>query len=127
MKHSDRWDLPKGHVESGEKDRACALRELGEETGIQPSEIEVDEAFRFRTEYDVQYAADAPARKTLIIFLAKLTTSRHIEPTEHAGFRWFDWSPPHNIQTETIDSLLQTVSEHWRHVSAEPDENSDVG
>ena len=29
-----RWDLPKGHVESGESSRVAALREVEEETGI---------------------------------------------------------------------------------------------
>ena len=29
-----RWDLPKGHIESGESSRAAALREVVEETGI---------------------------------------------------------------------------------------------
>ena len=29
-----RWDLPKGHVEAGESDAACAEREIAEETGV---------------------------------------------------------------------------------------------
>lgn len=29
-----RWDLPKGHIESGESSRSAALREVEEETGI---------------------------------------------------------------------------------------------
>ena len=32
MRHADRWDLPKGHVDPGEKKKQCALRELEEET-----------------------------------------------------------------------------------------------
>ncbi len=34
MRHPTRWDLPKGHVDPGETDLECALRELEEETGI---------------------------------------------------------------------------------------------
>ena len=34
MRHRDRWDLPKGHVEPGEGIREAALRETEEETGI---------------------------------------------------------------------------------------------
>lgn len=30
----NRWDLPKGHVEEGESDQACAVREVEEETGV---------------------------------------------------------------------------------------------
>jgi 8-oxo-dGTP pyrophosphatase MutT (NUDIX family) len=34
MKHPRRWDLPKGHLDEGETELQCALRELQEETGI---------------------------------------------------------------------------------------------
>ena len=55
MKHHDRWDLPKGHVDGNETDLECALRELVEETGIEKSEIEIDSTFRFSLQYHVQY------------------------------------------------------------------------
>ena len=32
---NNRWDLPKGHLETGETLAACALREVAEETGIE--------------------------------------------------------------------------------------------
>lgn len=32
-----RWDLPKGHLESGETIEACAVREVCEETGVEAS------------------------------------------------------------------------------------------
>ncbi|MDE5637441.1 MAG: NUDIX domain-containing protein, partial [Alistipes sp.] len=34
IRRNDRWDLPKGHVESGETPAGCAVREVAEETGI---------------------------------------------------------------------------------------------
>ena len=34
MEHADRLDLPKGHVDPGETQMQCALRELEEETGL---------------------------------------------------------------------------------------------
>lgn len=34
-----RWDLPKGHVEEGESDEVCAVREIAEETGVEGAEI----------------------------------------------------------------------------------------
>ncbi|HIF30208.1 MAG: NUDIX domain-containing protein [Pirellulaceae bacterium] len=118
MKHADRWDLPKGHVDPGETDGDCALRELSEETGIQPHDIEIDGEFRFQTQYPVQYSGRARFTKTLLIFLAELRTPRDVKITEHIGFQWFDWSPPHEIQTATIDSLLRAVDEHWRDRAA---------
>ncbi len=54
MRHSDRWDLPKGHVDRGETELETALRELQEETGIATADIEVDPGFRFCDRYPVR-------------------------------------------------------------------------
>ena len=36
---NNRWDLPKGHVDSGESDEECAVREIAEETGVGGAKI----------------------------------------------------------------------------------------
>lgn len=33
------WDLPKGHVDAGESDEECAVREIAEETGVAGAKI----------------------------------------------------------------------------------------
>ena len=43
MRHRNRWDLPKGHIEPDESELDCALRELREETGISADQIELIE------------------------------------------------------------------------------------
>ena len=53
MKHSRRWDLPKGHVDEGETELQCALRELREETGIAAEDIEIDPTFSYENRYMV--------------------------------------------------------------------------
>lgn len=35
----NRWGLPKGHVDSGESDAECAVREIAEETGVTDAKI----------------------------------------------------------------------------------------
>ncbi len=116
MKHRDRWDLPKGHVDAGETDLRCALRELEEETGITEAQLEVDQEFLFEHRYRVNgkryRMGDQPVEKTLLIFLGRV--AKRIEPalTEHPGFQWFDWSPPHCIQEQTIDPLLAALERH---------------
>jgi len=117
MQHHNRWDLPKGHCEPGEDDLTCALRELEEETGIRAGEIEIDPRFRFTTQYPVRYKRKYGGRqviKTLVIFLGRLKNHVEILTTEHPGFQWFRWSPPHTIQVNTIDPLLKKAAEYWR-------------
>lgn len=113
MKHADRWDLPKGHVDPGETDLECALRELEEETGFSTEDIELDPKFRFVSQYKVKYkrTGGKPKLKELVIFLGRLMTDKTIVPTEHEGFRWFDWQPPHLIQKNTIDPLLASLAD----------------
>lgn len=115
MRHSRRLDLPKGHVDPGETDLECALRELREETGIPEDALDLDPSFRFHTEYYVRYREfdNQLAKKTLVIFLGKLKREIEIVPTEHQGYAWLPWSPPHKIQRETIDPLLAAVESHW--------------
>lgn len=113
MRHADRWDLPKGHLDPGESERACALRELEEETGIRQEDIEIFDDFRFTLQYPVQTLRDGVADKTLVIFLARLRRDVPIQPTEHGDFCWFAWSPPHHIQARTIDPLLAAVERYF--------------
>lgn len=114
MRHADRWDLPKGHVDPGETDRECALRELVEETGIAADDIDLDSDFLFTQQYYVQYKRTGGERrlKTLKIYLARLIREVPIVVTEHLGYEWFDWSPPHAIQPQTIDPLLASVASY---------------
>lgn len=115
LRHDDRWDLPKGHVDPGESEKECALRELEEETGIRRADIDVDDQFRFETRYHVRSKRTGfePREKTLIIFLAWLHTDVEISLTEHPDFTWCRWNPPHDIQKQTINSLLEQVASHF--------------
>ena len=115
MKHANRWDLPKGHLDQSETKIEAAFRELEEETGIKSELVRRDPEFEFRSEYMVQYSRSEPARlKELTIFLGVLYRDVEIITTEHLGHQWFQWSPPHTIQIETIDPLLEQVAWHWQ-------------
>ncbi len=115
MEHKKRLDLPKGHVEPGESEMECAYRELEEETGIKSADIEVDPDFRHTSEYEVRYKKydRQPIPKTTVIFLARLLVPVEIQITEHKGFHWHPWSPPHSIQEMAIDPLLANVESHF--------------
>ena len=111
MRHADRWDLPKGHVDPGETEVECALRELHEETGIAASDIELVDEFRFTNHYQVRAKKSGQLYdKTLVVFLARLKRDVPIVVSEHEGFEWFRWNPPHTIQAWTIDPLLEALN-----------------
>jgi bis(5'-nucleosidyl)-tetraphosphatase len=115
MKHADRYDLPKGHIEPGESDIECALREMNEETGISADAVRVEPGFEYRSIYHPQSARydNQFIEKTLIIFLGWVDNPIVTTSTEHLGYEWIDWQPPHQIQTQTIDPLLAEVSAYF--------------
>lgn len=114
LKHSDRWDLPKGHCDEGETFQQTALRETEEETGIAAHQIELDPKFEFELIYQVRYkrSGDQLFDKQVRYYLGIVADKPDIQLTEHEGAQWHRWAPPHKIQTETIDPLLSAVAEH---------------
>jgi bis(5'-nucleosidyl)-tetraphosphatase len=116
MKHADRYDLPKGHIELGESDLECALREMNEETGIPASAVQIEPGFEYRSIYHPQSARydNEIIEKTLIIFLGWVDSPTVTTSTEHLGYEWIDWQPPHQIQAQTIDPLLAEVMAHFQ-------------
>ncbi len=115
MQHPHRWDLPKGHVDEGETELQCALRELEEETGITAADIEVDPVFLFEHSYPVsqrRYGGRGFIEKKLRIYLGRVVRPVDIVVSEHNGYEWFPWNPPHSIQEMTIDPLLRQLSQY---------------
>ncbi len=114
MRHANRWDLPKGHVEPGETEHECALREFAEETGLSSSDIRVQPGFQFETSYPVyDQRSNDTLQKRLVLFLAWLERARPITTSEHLGYEWVRWQPPHRIQRETIDDALDSVARYF--------------
>ncbi|QDS95881.1 Putative mutator protein MutT4 [Roseimaritima multifibrata] len=114
MRHSDRWDLPKGHAEKGEHAYQTALREMEEETGISASEVQLDPGFRYRSTYEVTYRKQPGEvfEKRVTFFLGWIDRPVDIICTEHPESGWIQWHPPHQIQAQAIDPLLQAVAEY---------------
>ncbi|CAF2080744.1 unnamed protein product [Rotaria magnacalcarata] len=113
MKHKNRYDLPKGHMEPGETEQQTALRELLEETGIKSSDIDIDPHFHFEQTYFPIYKrfGGEKVQKTLVIFLARLKSdSIQVVPTEHPNFEWHTCnSLQPSKETKNIDELLHKI------------------
>jgi 8-oxo-dGTP pyrophosphatase MutT (NUDIX family) len=114
LRYPERYDLPKGHLESGEDDLTCALRELYEETGIQANDIDIDPDFRFTDIYKTRYKRfpGEKIEKTLVIFLGLLKEEVKVKLDGHISYQWVEWNPPHNIQERTINPLLDHLQKY---------------
>lgn len=79
------WDLPKGHIEEGEKEQETVRREIREETGL--SDVEFLEGFREEIHYWFQFGAEKIS-KTVVFYLVKTRQERVVISSEHLGFQW---------------------------------------
>lgn len=113
MQHANRWDLPKGHAEAGEQILQTALRETEEETGIAAEQVRVDDDFQYVIQYAVSGGKRGDYLKRVTYFLGYVPQIIQPVLTEHIGYRWFAWPPPHPIQAQTVDPLLAAVAEHF--------------
>ncbi len=114
MRHPDRYDLPKGHIEKGETELECAYRELEEETGLTEDEVRLEEGFRYQIEYQARYKRyNELVHKTVVFFLGWIESQKEINLTEHQGHEWFRWDPPHQIEVKTVDALLAAAARHF--------------
>eukprot|EP01124_Arcella_intermedia_P025212 TRINITY_DN4457_c0_g1_i1.p1 TRINITY_DN4457_c0_g1~~TRINITY_DN4457_c0_g1_i1.p1 ORF type:complete len:163 (-),score=18.37 TRINITY_DN4457_c0_g1_i1:15-503(-) len=112
MKHQNRYDLPKGHRETGETALQTAYRELREETGIKKEDLDVLDGFQYTEVYYPRYARfnKQVVEKTVVLFAGVLKQQQDVKLTEHIGFAWITWNPPHKIQRNTIDPLLNAIA-----------------
>jgi 8-oxo-dGTP pyrophosphatase MutT (NUDIX family) len=85
---SGHWDLPKGHIESGEHPEETAKRELQEETGI--SEIHLLDGYKQTLRYFFRQKGIG-IFKVVIFFLAETTQSEVTLSAEHVGFDWLPY------------------------------------
>ena len=115
-----RFDLPKGHLEAGEDETTCALRELYEETGLTADVVRLESGFRWATTYYPRYRRlhGQTVAKTVVVFLGWLLEERPVVVTEHTGHEWVPWRPPHRLAHGTIDGVLAEVERHFKSAGA---------
>lgn len=76
--------IPKGHIEKGETEIQCALREIKEETNL---EVELDTNFS----HTISYSPKENVFKYVTFYLAKAITNNIIsQPEEVKESKWVD-------------------------------------
>ena len=82
------WDLPKGHIEKGEKEIETVRREVEEETGLK--DIEFVDGFKERIKYFFKFR-EKNILKFVTFYLAE-TKEKDIKVSfEHLGFEWLSY------------------------------------
>jgi 8-oxo-dGTP pyrophosphatase MutT (NUDIX family) len=82
------WDLPKGHIEKGEKELDTVKREVEEETGLK--DIRVINGFKEWIKYFFR-VKDKTIFKIVTFYLAEAKT-RHVKISEeHIGYQWLPY------------------------------------
>lgn len=108
----ENWGLPKGHVERGETPEQAALREVGEETGIERLELRaplgtIDWFFREGPDLIHKYCH----------FFLMETDAEATRPQLEEGISECIWLPlPEALQTLTYDNARSVLDAAGRHV-----------
>ena len=104
-----RWDLPKGHWEPGETIEECAVREVGEETGVRGVRIvrplcETFHAYPMRGRWEL---------KRTRWFEMRFDGSCALSPQREEGIERVVWCPP-----SELDGRLRATFPTIRRVMA---------
>jgi len=84
----DYWDLPKGHIEKGEKELDTVKREVEEETGLQ--DLKFIEGFKEWIKYFFRFKGKT-IFKIVTFYLAKTKTEKVKTSFEHIGYEWLPY------------------------------------
>lgn len=99
----DRWQLPKGHVDPGEKPEEAALREVREEGGVDAS---IQESLG-----DIRYFFQLGGRRIMKIVHYFLMRYESGDPADHDKevdeVRWFPLSEPQHLSFDNERQLIQ--------------------
>jgi 8-oxo-dGTP pyrophosphatase MutT (NUDIX family) len=112
----ENWGLPKGHVERGETPEQAALREVGEETGIERLELRaslgtIDWFFREGPDLIHKYCH----------FFLMETDTEKTRPQLDEGISDCIWLPLGDaLQTLTYDNARSVLAAAGQHVGSRP-------
>lgn len=103
---NDRWDLPKGHVESGETYDTCAEREILEETGVTARVVRP--LCKTLHAYWFEKTARWELKHTWWYLLHPVSTATQTRPQTEEGITAAVWCPPVQV-SENLRKAFPTI------------------
>lgn len=91
----DYWDLPKGHIEKGEKAEETVIREIEEETGLK--DVKFIEGFKETIKYFFK-SEEKNILKFVTFYLLETKENKIKISFEHINYKWL-------IYTESLKQL----------------------
>jgi 8-oxo-dGTP pyrophosphatase MutT (NUDIX family) len=106
---NDKWDLPKGKIEKGEKIKEAAVREVEEECGIIVSNL----GDKICKTYHVYLWKDEVVLKKTHWYKMKATGQNKLKPQKEEGITDVRWFKPNDIDTivsNTFPSIMDVLA-----------------
>jgi len=103
------WDLPKGHIEKGEKLEDTAKREVEEETGL--TDVQFIKGFKETIRYFFKFG-EKNILKFVTFYLAETKTKDVKISEEHLGYKWLPYSEAiEQLTYKNARDILQKANE----------------
>lgn len=121
------WQMPQGGIDPGETARDAAFRELGEETGIAPSLIEIIAQAKEEHYYDLPpelvgkiWGGKYRGQRQIWYLARFLGTDADVNiATRHPEFRAWKWTEPKSLPELIVPfkkKLYRDVLKEFRHL-----------
>lgn len=112
IRRRNRWDLPKGHVEPGESDERCAVREIAEETGVADAEIE---RFLCNTLHAYNVYGKWELKRTAW-FLLRSSSGESLRPQREEGIEEVEWCDAETV-SRNLRRSYPTIADVFRKMN----------
>jgi len=106
------WDLPKGHIERGEKEIETVMREVEEETGLK--DIEFVKGFKEWIKYFFKFK-EKNIFKIVTFYLAETKTQKIKVSFEHIGYKWLPYQEAiEQLTFKNAREILKKANDYLR-------------